>query len=84
MNDMLGENKRKTTIIADKQAELTRLREELDGCRGKAQERDKLHTQVKDLLSKQFALQSALDMKDRKINDQKKEMDAMNERGFKI
>ena len=69
MNEIINENKRKHKIIADKTKECQQLREELDVVKVKAKERDQVHQKNKELVTKQYQQQSAMEYKDKKIQE---------------
>lgn len=53
-NQVNAENERKRRIINDKSAELGRLREEVEGLREKARERDAFNNKNKELVTKYY------------------------------
>lgn len=66
-NTVNSENERKRKIIADKQIELSRLREEVEGLREKAKERDAFNNKNKELITKYYGQSSAVAERDKRI-----------------
>lgn len=55
LNEILNENKRKQKIITDKNAELVKLKTEIEPMREKAKDRDNIHSKNKELVTKYYA-----------------------------
>jgi len=68
-NQVSAENERKRRIIADKQGELNKLREEVEMLRDKAKERDAFGNKNKELVTKYYGQTSAISEKDKRIMD---------------
>jgi hypothetical protein len=67
------DNQRKTKLVIDKTSEVMRLREELEGIRDKAKERDHFNNKNKELVTKYYGQTSAMTEKDKRIEELKKE-----------
>ncbi|CDW86057.1 UNKNOWN [Stylonychia lemnae] len=78
-NQITEENKRKQKIISDKQAEVSRLKEEVELYREKAKERDQIYNKNKELVTKQYSYQSSIDYKDKKIHDQSQQISQLQD-----
>ena len=60
-------------MVIDKTSEVQRLRDELDGIRDKAKERDHFNNKNKELVTKYYGQTSAMNEKDKRIEELKKE-----------
>ena len=68
-NQLAEEGKRKQKIIDDKNKELAKLKEDCEGLRVKANERDAAHNKNKELVTKYYAQQSSVTEKEKKIKE---------------
>ena len=73
------DNHRKTKLVIDKTSEVQRLREELEGIRDKAKERDHFNNKNKELVTKYYGQTSAMTEKDKRIDELKKENQKLQE-----
>lgn len=78
-NQVNAENERKRRIINDKSAELGRLREEVEGLREKARERDAFNNKNKELVTKYYGQSSAVQERDKRIAELKTQNEKLQE-----
>jgi hypothetical protein len=71
LNQVQVANDRQRKIIVDKTKELERLREEIEGIRDKARERDHVNNKNKELVTKYYGQTSAMGEKDKRIQELK-------------
>ena len=84
INELQASNKRQQTIIERANREGLQLKAEIEEMKQKLQERERVHGQNKDLVTKNCGQQSAIDQLRRQVQELKAKLELMNNERHKL
>ena len=67
MNELQSQTKRQELMLRQKNKELIELKSQIETLKVKAQERDSVYNKNKELVTKQYSMQSAIEAKEKTI-----------------